>query len=92
MPIVPPHYGKREMHPVVLLSKTPVAKLAGVAPSAPMRPVQGVEFARFGRKLVIVNHRSSPLNISRLKAKKVIPQVPTARGWLAAHAAVCLEL
>lgn len=92
MPIVPPQYGKREMHPVVLLSNTPVAKLAGVSSCAPMKPVKGVEFARFGRKLVIVNHRSSPLDISGIKARKAIAQVPTARGWLAAHSAVYLEL
>ena len=92
MPIVPPQYGKREMHPVVLLAKTPVAKLAGEAPRVPMRPVKGVEFARFGKKLVIVNHRSSPLNINGIKARKAIAQVPTARGWLAAHSATYLEL
>jgi len=92
MPIVPPQYGKREMHPVVLLSKTPVARLVGVSPRAPMKPVKGVEFARFGRKLVIVNHRSSPLNISAIKARKAIAQVPTARGWLAAHSATYLEV
>ena len=80
------------MHPVVLLSKTPVANLAGVSPHAPMKPLKGVEFARFGKKLVIVNHRSSPLDIRCIRAKKAIPQVPTARGWLSAHSAVYLEL
>jgi hypothetical protein len=92
MPIVPPQYGKREMHPIVLLPKTPVAKLAGVSPLAPMPPAKGVEFARFGSKLVIVNHRSSPVDIRMIKAKKSIPLVPTAKGWLAAHAAVYLEV
>jgi hypothetical protein len=87
MPIVPPQYGKREMHPVVLLTKTPVEKLAGISPLAPMKPVKGVEFARFGKNLVIVNHRSSPVDIHGIKAKKVIAQVPSARGWLAAHSA-----
>lgn len=92
MPIVPPQYGKREMHPVVLLTKTPVEKLAGISPLAPMKPVKGVEFARFGKGLVIVNHRSSPVDIRGIKAKKVIAQVPSARGWLAAHSAAFIEL
>lgn len=92
MPIVPPQYGKREMHPVVLLKETPVAALAGVSPLMPMAPVKGVEFARFGKHLVIVNHRASPVDISGIKPRKTISQVPSAPGWLAAHAAVCLEL
>jgi hypothetical protein len=92
MPIVPPHYGKREMHPVVLLAETPVAALAGTSPLLPMQPVKGVEFARFGNKLVIVNHCSSPVDIRGLKAKKEIAQVPAAPGWLAAHAAICLQI
>jgi hypothetical protein len=54
--------------------------------------MKGVEFARFGKKLVIVNHRSSPVNISGIKAKKIILQLPAARGWLAAHSAIYLEL
>lgn len=92
MPIVPSQYGKREMHPVVLLTKTPVEKLAGTSPLAPIKPIKGVEFARFGKKLVIVNHRSSSFEIRGIKAKKIIAQVPSAAGWLAAHAGVCLEL
>ena len=91
MPIVPPQYGKREMHPVVLLKETPVAALAGISPLAPMPPVKGVEFARFGNKLVIVNHRSSPIDIRGIKAKKEIPLIPSAPGWLAAHSAIYLE-
>lgn len=92
MPIVPPQYGKREMHPVVLLKATPVAVLAGKAPLAPMEPVKGVEFARFGRHLVMVNHRSSPLNIGSIKARREWLLLPTASGWLPAHSATCLEL
>jgi hypothetical protein len=88
MPIVPPQYGKREMHPIVLLHETPVAALAGSSPLAPMTPVKGVEFARFGKNLVIVNHRSSPVNISGIPAGKIISLVPSAPGWLAAHSAV----
>jgi len=91
MPIVPPQYGKREMHPIVLLNETPVAAIAGVSPLAPMPPVKGVEFARFGEKQLIVNHRSSPLDISSLAAKQAIHLVPSAPGWLAAHSAVYLE-
>ena len=92
MPIVPPQYGKREMHPVVLLKETPVAVLVGASPLTPMTPIKGVEFARFGNKLVIVNHRSSPVDIRGLKSKKEISQVPSAPGWLAAHSAVYLEM
>ena len=92
MPIVPPHYGKREMHPVVLLQQTPVAALAGISPLAPLAPVKGVECARFGKHLVIVNHRASPVDISGIQAHQAIPQVPSAPGWLVAHAATCLEL
>jgi hypothetical protein len=91
MPIVPPHYGRREIHPVVLLTKTPVEKLAGVSPLAPMRPIKGVEFARFEKKLVITNHRSSPVDISGIKAKKALHLIPTAKGLLAAHSAVLIE-
>ena len=92
MPIVPPQYGKREMHPVVLLTKTPVEKLAGVSPLAPMKPIKDVEFARFGKNHVIVNHRSSPVDISGIRANQSIPQVHSAKGLLAAHSAVVIRL
>jgi hypothetical protein len=91
MPIVPPQYGKREMHPIVLLTKTPVEKLAGISPLAPMKPIKGVEFARFGRKLIIVNHRSGPVDIRSIKAKKTISLLPTWKGFVAAHSAACLD-
>lgn len=91
MPIVPPQYGKREMHPVVLLQQTPVAAIAGTSPLAPMPPMKGVEFARFGSKLVIVNHRSNPVDICGIYAKNEIPLMPSAPGWLAAHSATYLE-
>lgn len=91
MPIVPPQYGKREMHPVVLLIKTPVEKLAGISPLAPMKPIKGVECARFGRKLLIVNHRSSPLDVKNIQYKKSIAMGASETGWLAAHAAIYLE-
>lgn len=91
MPIVPPQYGKREMHPVVLLKETPVAALAGPAPSAPLAPRKGVEFARFGSRLVVVNHRASPIDLRPLSVRRAIPLIPTAPGWLAAHSAVLLE-
>jgi hypothetical protein len=91
MPVVPSHYGKREIHPVVLLQQTPVEKLAGVSPIIPIKPAKGVEFARFGKKLVIVNHRSNPLIISAIKAKNFIPQVRSPKTWLAAHSAIFIE-
>jgi hypothetical protein len=92
MPIVPPQYGKREMHPVVLLKETPVAAHVGASPQAPIAPIKGVEFARFGKHLVIANHRSSPVDISSITARRALSQVPSAPGWLAAHSAVYLEL
>jgi hypothetical protein len=92
MPIVPPQYGKREMHPIILLRETPVAAVAGISPLAPMTPIKGLEFARFGNKFVIVNHRSSPIDIRSINAKREISLVPSAPGWLAAHSAVYLEL
>jgi len=92
MPIVPPNYGRREMHPLVLLKKTPVAALVGASPQVPLAPVKGVEIARFGNHLIVVNHRSSSWNISGIGTRREIPQVPSAPGWLAAHSATCLEL
>ena len=92
MPIVPPNYGRREMHPIVLLKQTPVAALVGTSPLAPLPPIKGVEFARFGSRLIIVNHRSSPVDIGGIAARRELSQVPSAPGWLAAHAATCLEL
>ena len=91
-PIVPPQYGKREMHPVVLLKETPVAALIGTSPLAALPPRKGVEFARFGSRLLIVNHRASPVDISPIPARRTITQVPAAPGWLAAHSAVLIEL
>jgi hypothetical protein len=92
MPIVPPNYGKLEMHPIVLLKETPIAALAGTAPSLPIAPIKGVEFARFGNRLIVVNHRSSPVDLSGIKSTKAIHQVPSAPGFLASHSAVYLEL
>jgi hypothetical protein len=92
MPIVPPQYGKREMHPIVLLKETPIASIVGASPQAPIAPVKAVEFTRFGQHLVIVNHRSSPVDIKAIKARKIISQVPSTSGWLAAHSAAYLEL
>ena len=91
MPIVPPNYGKREMHPIVLLKETPVASLIGVSPLAPIPPIKGVEFVRFGSRLIVVNHRSSPVDISGITARRAIHLVPSAPGWLAAHSAVFLS-
>jgi hypothetical protein len=92
MPIVPPNYGRREMHPIVLLKQTPVAALVGTSPLAPLPPIKGVEFARFGSRLIIVNHRSSPVDIGGIAARRELSQVPSAPGWLAAHSATCLEV
>jgi len=103
MPIVPPQYGRREMHPVVLLKETPVAALVGASPGAPLPPRRGVECARFGSRLVIVNHRASPIDLSAIPARRTISQVSGAGGnteaqglggsrRLGAHEAVLIEL
>jgi hypothetical protein len=89
-PIVPPQYGKREMHPIGLLTRTPVQELIGVSPLTPLAPIKGVEFARFGGKWIIVNHRSSPIDLSRVPARQTIAQIPSQSGSLAAHSSACL--
>lgn len=92
MPIVPPNYGRREMHPIVLLKETPIAAIVGPSPLAVLPPTKGVEVARFGSQVVVVNHRSSPINISSLKARRTISQLPSAEGWLAAHSCAFFQL
>lgn len=91
-PIVPPHYGKREMHPIVLLRETPVAACIGVSPAAPLPPRRGVEVARFGSHVVIVNHRASPIELGALAERPGRHLVPSAPGWLAAHSALQVSL
>lgn len=91
MPIVPPNYGRREMHPVVLLKETPVSVHGGAATHTGFRPIKGVECVRFGRQLVVVNHRSSPIDLLSLGHCPAIHLIPTEPGWLAAHSAICLE-
>lgn len=92
MPIVPPQYGRREIHPLVLLKKTPIAAIVGPSPLLPVAPLKGVEFTHFGHHLIVVNHRSSPVDITRIASKRALPQVPSAPGWLAAHSATYLEM
>ncbi|HEY1661685.1 MAG TPA: hypothetical protein VGI03_04640 [Verrucomicrobiae bacterium] len=92
MPIVPPRYGKREIHPIVLLKETPLAAIIGASPLIPMKPTKGVEFARFGKKIIVVNHRSSSIDISCLAAKTELHLEVTAPGRLAARSAVYIEL
>lgn len=91
MPIVPPQYGRREMHPIVLLRETPVAALAGRSPLALLPARGGVECARFGSRFVLVNHRASPIPLEVPAARRTVPQIPGAPGWLSAHAAVLIE-
>lgn len=91
MPIVPPKYGRREMHPVVLLTKTPIELLVGHAPLVPFKPVKGLEFARFGARWVVVNHRSSPIDLRAVVSSPSLLLGPGPAGWLPAHAAVSFE-
>lgn len=92
MPVVPAQYGKREIHPIILLRRTPVFVLVGSSPSLPIPPIRGVEFAHVGSNLVVVNHRSSPTDISAIAAERGIWQIQGADGWLAGHSGVFLEL
>lgn len=92
MPAVPPDYGKSEAHPVVLFKATPVGELAFecLKPVFPGR--KGVEMARFANRLIVVNHRSEPIDLSLYAGKNPIFQVESASGCLAGHSAVCLEI
>ncbi|MBK7819967.1 MAG: hypothetical protein IPJ61_02545 [Tessaracoccus sp.] len=92
MPIVPPQYGKREQHPLVLLRRTPVEALIGSSPLAVLPPSRGLEVARFGDRAVVINHRSHPIDIGALSGRRVISQVPGAPGWLPGHAAAYVEV
>ena len=92
MPIVPPQYGKQEMHPIVLMRDPPVTTIIGSAKSRVCKPIRGVEFARFGERLVVVNHRSSPVDIRGIAKIEEIAQVSTNAGMVAAHSATCLTL
>ncbi len=88
MPIVPPAYGKREMHPIILLKETPIEAIAGKCPGLPMAPMRGFEFGRFREKWVIVNHRSSPVRMDGIDPERAIHLVPSAPGWIAGHSAI----
>lgn len=90
MPIVPPVYGKREMHPVVLLEKTPVEAIVGVCPDLPCMAQRGLEFARFGDRWVIVNHLPCAIELGNSKGQSMIHTAPTVPGYLAAHSGVFL--
>ena len=90
-PIVPSNYGRREMHPIVLIKNAPVAALVGTSPNILLPPTRGVECARFGQRIVIVNHRPSPVDISGIVASREIAQLHSD-GGLAGHSAIYLEL
>lgn len=96
MPSVPWGYGPREMHPVVLLRRTPVEDVIGVAPGAVLPHVRGVEVARFGRRAVVVNHRPEPISLAPAAATASWPMLGPERGempgWLAPHSATVLDL
>ncbi|MFE4800650.1 hypothetical protein ACFRFL_38070 [Streptomyces sp. NPDC056708] len=92
MPIVPPRYGRRDMHPVVLMRRTPVEDLAGAAPGAVLPPTRGVEIARFGNRAVVINHRATPVDLGVIDTGQVIAQVAGFTRWLAPHSAVCIDL
>ncbi|MGN7862399.1 hypothetical protein ACTJI8_17585 [Microbacterium sp. 22303] len=92
MPIVPPRYGRREMHPLPLLRKTPVEIFIGLGPSVVVPPQKGVEFARFGDRLVIVNHRSSPVAVPQLASAEVLAQIEAPSGYVAGHSAAMFHL
>ncbi|NNM86309.1 MAG: hypothetical protein HKL96_11215 [Phycisphaerales bacterium] len=92
MPIVPPQYGRTEMHPINLLERTPAEELLGKSPQMLMEPVRGVEVARFGNHVVVVNHRGEPVDIGGIRVGAVQRQIAAPGGWLAGHSAACLTL
>jgi len=92
MPAVPPQYGRSDMHPIVLFDRTPVKAILGTPASAPLPPSRGVEIARFGRHAVIVNHRSTMVDLSAVPAEERIEMTPSAPGRLAGHSAVYLRM
>lgn len=92
MPVPPAHYGRREMHPIILLRQTPVEVFIGRSPHAPIVPLRGVEAARFGRHALIVNHRSEPVELPACSYRQIIRQMPSDDGTLPGHSAVCVEL
>jgi hypothetical protein len=92
MPSVPPRYGRSDVHPVVLFDRTPVEAILGTPASAPLPPSKGVEVARFGRHVVIVNHRSTRVDLSAVPAEERIEMVPSVPGWLPGHSAAYLRL
>lgn len=90
MPVVPPCYGRREMHPIVLLGETPVATWAGRAPS-PFSPQRGVEIARFGRRSVLVNHRGTPVRCP-VAAREYVTVNEAPPGLIPPHSALYIEV
>jgi hypothetical protein len=55
-------------------------------------PSKGVEVARFGRHVVIVNHRSTMVDLSAVPAEERIEMIPSVPGWLPGHSATYLRL
>ena len=92
MPAVPPSYCKLEAHPIVLLKETPVGRLAleRLKPRWPGR--KGVEIAQFGDRLIVVNHRSEPVNLAEYQCQNPIFQIESTLVRLTGHSAVCLQL
>lgn len=89
MPIVPPNYGRREMHPIVLLERTPVEALIGTPEGLPIAPGRGIEIVRHDDgSLIVLNHRPTPLDVSTLPVG--VHLVPSAPGFLAGHSACYL--
>jgi hypothetical protein len=91
MPVVPPNYGRREIHPIVLLKQTPIAAYAGTAPNTPLPAQKGLEFARFGSRWIIVNHTANPVNLIPVATGKMRHALPITSDWLLPHSALLLE-
>ncbi|MBV8782356.1 MAG: hypothetical protein JO353_13245, partial [Phycisphaerae bacterium] len=91
MPMVPPSYGRKEMHPIVLLKKTPLGALIGAVPSAPVAVQNGVEVARFGDRIIIINHRSTPIRINSTKHRQILSMLDESADRISPHSAVYLE-
>lgn len=89
MPVVPSQYGRSEMHPIVLLEKTPLEVLFGRGRDCLVPPEKGLEQVRFGSRYILVNHRSTAVRVA-VPSSERLPLDPWAGEWLPGHSALYL--
>ena len=93
MPIVPPSYGRREMHPIVLLKQTPVALIDWSISQAFDATDERCGVRPLWRS---PGNRQSSEQPCRCQTHSLFPNrasgAPSADGWLAAHSAALLDV